>query len=75
MIRESKMTLKQVGPNSVDIYCETRDDYGPWEKQGVIPVMGTVEEVRAKRIANQEKWGWTLYDIEEDNVLTFWKEF
>lgn len=75
MIRESKMTLKQVGTNSVDIYCETRDDNGPWEKQGVIPVMGTVEEVRAKRIANQEKWGWTLYDIEQDNVLTFWKEF
>ena len=75
MIRESKMTLKQVGTNSVDIYCETRDDNGPWEKQGVIPVMGTVEEVRAKRIANQEKWGWTLYDIEQENVLTFWKEF
>ena len=75
MIRESKMTLKQVGPNSVDIYCQTRDDNGPWEKQGVIPVMGTVERVRAERIANQERWGWTLYDIEEDNVLTFWKEF
>ena len=75
MIRESKMTLKQVGTNSVDIYCETRDDNGPWETQGVIPVMGTVEEVRAKRIANQERWGWTLYDIEQGDVLTFWKEF
>ena len=55
MIRESKMTIKQVGPQSCDIYCETRDNYGAWEKQGVIPVFGTLEEVRAKRIANQEK--------------------
>lgn len=75
MIRESKMTIKAVGANSCDIYCETRDDNGPWEKQGVIPVMGILEEVRAERIANQERWGWTLYDIEQDNVLTFWKEF
>ena len=75
MIRESKMTIKQVGKNSCDIYCQTRDDNGPWENQGVIPVMGTVEEVIAKRIANQEKWGWTLYDITEENTLTFWKEF
>lgn len=75
MIRESKMTIKAVGANSCDIYCETRDDNGSWEKQGVIPVMGTLEEVRAERIANQERWGWILYDIEQDNVLTFWKEF
>lgn len=75
MIRESKMTLKQVGPNSVDIYCQTRDDNGPWLDQGVTPVMGTVAEVITKRIANQEKWGWTLYDIEQGDTLTFWKEF
>ena len=75
MIRENKMTIKQVGANSCDIYCETRDNYGMWEKQGVIPVLGTMEQVRAKYIANQEKWGWTLYDIEQENILTFWKEF
>ena len=75
MIRESKMTIKAVGANSCDIHCETRDDNGPWVKQGVIPVMGTVKQVMAERVANQTHWGWTLYDIEEDNVLTFWKEF
>lgn len=75
MIRESKMTIKQVGPNSCDIYCETRDDNGPWQKQGVIPVMGTPAEVIPARIANQEKWGWTLYDVEQADTLTFWKEF
>lgn len=75
MIRESRMTIKQVTANSCDIYCETRDDNSAWMKQGIIPVLGTMEEVKAQRIANQEKWGWTLYDIEEENVLTFWKEF
>ena len=75
MIRESKMTIKAVGANSCDILCETRDNYGAWERQGVIPTFGTLEQVKAERIANQERWGWTLLDIEEDNVLTFWKEF
>ena len=63
MIRESKMTIKAVGANSCDIYCETRDDNGPWVKQGVIPVMGTVEQVMAERIANQTHWGWIPYDV------------
>ena len=75
MIRESKMTIKAVGANSCDIYCETRDDNGPWEKQGVIPVMGTVEQVMAERFANQTHWGWIPFDVEDGNVLTFWKEF
>lgn len=75
MIRESKMTFKQVGTQSVDIYCQTRDDNGPWQDQGIIPIRGTVEEVMAERIANQERWGWTLYDIEDADTLTFWKEF
>lgn len=75
MIRESKMTFKQVGTQSVDIYCQTRDDNGPWQDQGIVPIRGTVEEVMAERIANQERWGWTLYDIEDADTLTFWKEF
>jgi len=75
MIRESKMTFKQVGAQSVDIYCQTRDDNGPWQKQGIIPIRGTVEEVMAQQMANQERWGWTPYDIEDGDTLTFWKEF
>lgn len=75
MIREYKMTIKQVSANSCDIYCETRDNYGAWKNQGIIPTMGALKEVRTKYITNQEKWGWTLYDIEQENVLTFWKEF
>ena len=74
MIRESKMTIKQVSADSCDILCETRDDNGAWKLQGVIPVLGTLEQVRAERIANQERWGWTLDDIEDNNILTFWKE-
>ena len=75
MIREYKMTIKPVNANSCDIYCETRDNYGSWEEQGVIPTMGTLEQVRAERIANQEKWGWTLCDVEQGDILIFWKEF
>ncbi len=75
MIRESKMTIKQVSPKSCDIHCQSRDNNGPWQKQGVIPSFGTLEEVRTEWIANQEKWGWTLYDVEDDDTLTFWKEF
>lgn len=75
MIRESKMTVKQVRTNVCDILCETRDNYGAWEFQAVIPMFGTIEQVKAERIANQERWGWTLYDVEGDNVLIFWKEF
>ena len=74
MIREYKMTIKPVNANSCDIYCATRDDNDPWVEQGVIPTMGTMEQVIAQRIANQEKWGWTLYDVEQDNTLIFWKE-
>ena len=74
MIRESKMTIKQVSADSCDILCETRDDNGAWKLQCVIPVLGTLEQVRAERIANQERWGWTLDDIEDNNILTFWKE-
>lgn len=75
MIRESRVTFKQVGENRVNIQALTRDDNDGWEKQGIIPMMGTVETVKAQWIANQEKWGWTLYDIEDGDTLTFWKEF
>lgn len=75
MIRESKMTIKQVNARSCDIHCQTRDDNGAWIFQGVIPVLGTPELVRAERIAAQERWGWTLYDIEDTDTLIFWKEF
>lgn len=74
MIRESKVTFKQVGRDFVDVHCQTRDDNGPWQAQGVIPLMGTVEQAMADWIANQERWGWTPYDIEEQDTVTFWKE-
>lgn len=75
MIRESKMTFKQVGAQSVDIYCQTRDDNGPWQEQGIIPIRGTVEKIMTQQIANQERWGWTPYDIEDADTVTFWKAF
>ena len=75
MIRESMMTIKPVSADRCDIYCQTRDDNGPWGNKCVLPVFGTLEQVRTERIANQERWGWTLYDIEQGDVLTFWKEF
>lgn len=75
MIREVKMTIKPVGANFFHVYHETRDNYGAWGNKCLIPVSGTLEEIKAERIATQEKFGWTLYDIEENNVLTFWKEF
>lgn len=75
MIRESKMTVKQAHPNYCDVYCESRDDNGPWEKQGITSIFGTVEMVVAERIAAQERWGWTLREVEDSNTLTFWKEF
>ena len=74
MIREFKMTIKSVGANFCNIYCETRDDYGTWEKQGVIPTLGTFEKIRAERISSQENWGWTFCDTERNDVLIFWKE-
>ena len=74
MIRESKMTIKQVASNLCYITCETRDGNAKWRKQGVIPVLGTLDQVRAERVANQTKWGWTLYDIEDAETLIFWKE-
>lgn len=75
MTREYKMVIKQVGINAYDIHCATREDNGAWKNQGIIPVIGTIEEIKTQRIANQEKWGWTLYDIETENTLIFWKEF
>lgn len=75
MIREIKMTIKQVRSDSCDVESAVRDEYGAWESNGIIPMHGAFEEVKARLIANQEKWGWILSDIEEECVLTFWKEF
>lgn len=74
MTREMKVTFKQVARNFVDTHCQTRDDNSSWQSQGVIPQLGTMEEIRNQWIANQQKWGWTMYDIEEENTITFWKE-
>ena len=75
MMREVKMVFKMVGPNSCRILCETRDNGGRWCKQGTIPQAGTLEEVMALEISCHERFGWTMYDITEENTLTFWKEF
>ena len=75
MTRELKMTIKQVGSDACDILCQIRDNNDPWQIQGVIPVFGTLEQVRAERIANQIRWGWIPYDAEEGDTVTFWKEF
>lgn len=74
MTREFKMVIKQVGTNFCYVSCESRDDNSDWNAQGVIPMFGTVEEVKAQQIANQMEYGWTLYDMEEKNTLVFWKE-
>ncbi len=75
MIRETKMTFKATSATTCDIYYETRDDNGAWEKQGVSPRLGTLEQVRQDSYRNQIHWGWTPYDPEDANTLTFWKEF
>ena len=74
MIRETRMTYIQKTAEFIDILCEVRDNDGEWVNQGIIPTMGKVKEVMEQRIAFQENMGWTLYDREQDNVLTFWKE-
>lgn len=75
MIREIKMTIKAINVNACNIYYETRDDNGAWEKQGVAPRFGTVEQVRRESYLGQIRWGWIPYDMEDAEVLTFWKEF
>lgn len=74
MTREYKMTIAQTTPTMCHIRFQTRDDNGPWSKVGIIPVLGTVDQIRTERIANQIEWGWTLYDPEDLETLIFWKE-
>ena len=75
MIREIRFTVKKYSENSCNVYTATRDDYSKhWTEQGIIPRHGTATEVMNGIIKNQTRWNWTLYDITEENTLTFWKE-
>lgn len=74
MMREMKMTIKQMGTICI-VSCQTRDDDGNWNQESMIPKLGTVEQVRVECISQQEYWGWNLYDIDENEILIFWKEF
>lgn len=75
MIRTARMTFKTIRNDSCDIINEVRDDNGAWQVQGVSPMHGSVQEVMARMVERQERFGWTLLDQEQDNVLTFVKEF
>lgn len=75
MVRESKMIFKARKADAVNIECFVRDDNEPWRRQGVIPRLGTMAEVIKSEVETLERFGWTLYDIEDGNTLTCWKEF
>ena len=69
------MVFKARKADAVSIECFVRDDNEPWRRQGIIPRLGTVAENIAAEIENLERFGWTLYDIENGDTLTAWKEF
>lgn len=75
MTRTARMTFKAIRNDSCNIYNELREDNGAWQAQGIAPMHGTVQEVMARMVERQEHFGWTLLDQEQDNILTFVKEF
>ena len=75
MTRTARMTFKAIRTNSCNIYNELREDNGAWQARGIAPMHGTIQEVMARMVERQERFGWTLLDQEQDNVLTFVKEF
>ena len=75
MTRTARMTFKAIRNDSCDIINEIREDNGAWQVQGVSPMHGSVQEVMARITERQERFGWTLLDQEQNNVLTFVKEF
>lgn len=74
MIIEVKATVTEYMPNHCNIEYQRRDNYGTWEPNGVSGMYGTKDKVVKTKIEGMTRWGWTLYDMENDNTMTFWKE-
>lgn len=73
MIREIKKTFVETSAD-FRIYLDDSDFYAPFPKTDIDGTPRKMADLIGREIENLQKWGWTLYDIEEANVIRAWKE-
>lgn len=75
MIREFERIYSDNGNGGTSVKCNAYEN-GKFIDNGYANYgRYTPSEIMNKDKANMQKFGWTLYDMEEPNVLKGWKEF